>query len=760
MSDNDEFIAEFLEECGENLDQLDQELVALEDNPRDPERLKSIFRNIHTIKGSSGFFGFVKLGMIAHDGETLLGKVRDGEILFNQAIASGLLKMVDAIRELAANIEQTGSEGEKEYHDVAAELRGLLETQPVADRQQLGAVEESAEDSAEGVTEAIQEKKIEDVLPVEEPPVSEPEVEGSAVEESVDQRPSNPREISETREPTSQAAAPAKPASEATSIRVDIELLDELMDFAGELVLARNALTQCNESKEDQELASVTSRVSQITSEIQDRVMRTRMQPIGSIWGKFRRIVRDLSVSCGKEVRLELEGEETELDRSLLEAIRDPLTHIVRNSVDHGIEPPDKRVAEGKPREGVLRLRAEHESGQVIIEAIDDGGGIDVDKIRAKAIAKGLLSEHAAASATSQQILKCIFEPGFSMAEKVSAISGRGVGMDVVRSHIERIGGVIDLQSVLGQGTTLRIRIPLTLAIVPALMVGVAGQRFVIPQANLMEVIAVGAESQIERLNNARVYRLRDRLLPLVWLDEILELDPVTAAKSETGSIPVAVVQVDGHRFGIVVDEVLNTHEIVVKPIGASIKSIDAFSAATILGDGSVAMILDVAGIAHLAGLDADTGDAGSEPSEGEPQETLTAEVAGESNDAQSLLVCDVGGGRQVAIPLEMVERLEELAVSEIQQTDTGIAAKYRGSVLPILTLGQPYAEDDTKASVQLVVHRRNDQLIGVVVDRILDVVSGESVVQSSLGPTDSGAVVGMTLAGGRVIEVVDLGRI
>ena len=637
MSDNDEFIAEFLEECDENLDQLDQELVALEDNPRDPERLKSIFRNIHTIKGSSGFFGFVKLGLITHEGETLLGKVRDGELPFNQSIASGLLKMVDAIRELSANIAQTGTEGEKEYQEVIEELQRLLLAQPEAntvvepetgaiDSQQQPAEQEAA--AAAGKAEEQPIAKAADVeqivgseteptamegrrsktieaaaVPVHASPAVVTAVEEPAADDSAQQNAAESTEVSDPSEPEPQSAAVAKQQSEATSIRVDVGLLDELMDFAGELVLARNALSQYNEIKEDQELASVTSRVSQITSEIQDRVMRTRMQPIGAIWGKFHRIVRDLSVSCGKEVRLELEGEETELDRSLLEAIRDPLTHIVRNSVDHGIEPPDQRVAAGKPREGLLHLRARHESGQVIIEAIDDGGGINVETIRQKAIAKGLLSERAAADASSQQILKCIFEPGFSTAEQVSAISGRGVGMDVVRSHIERIGGTIDLQSTLGQGTKLRIRIPLTLAIVPALMVGSGGQRFVIPQANLLEVIAVGPESKIERLHNLRVYRLRDRLLPLVWLDQILQLDGNRGdAKSESENTPVAVLQVEDQRFGLVVDEVLNTHEIVVKAIGTGIKSIDAFSAATILGDGSVAMILDVGGIARLAG--------------------------------------------------------------------------------------------------------------------------------------------------------------
>jgi two-component system chemotaxis sensor kinase CheA len=832
MGEHDEFIADFLEECDENLDQLDQELVALEEDPRNQDRLRRIFRNVHTIKGSSGFFGFVKLGTLAHEGEALLGKIRDGELTFNQAIASGLLQMADAIREILSSIEQSGGEGERDYEEVADKLRSLLVEADTSELTSTPAVEPSpptepthpstlpslespTESTGQGVdqpkeaarptenrpsreTESstlVREQTKRDHDEAPEPTAAPPSDALSSDALSSDPLSSDPlpsgalpndafpgdaslgsgAESAVGRSSSSASTDGGSKAGESTSIRVDVGLLDELMDFAGELVLARNALFQCSEVSESPRLAAVTNRVSQITSEIQDRVTRTRMQPIGAIWGKYRRIVRDLSVACGKQVRLELEGEETELDRSLLEAIRDPLTHIIRNGVDHGIELPEVRQAAGKPREGRLRLWARHESGQVVIEASDDGAGIDVEKVRDKAVARNLMSPAEAAEATPGQILQCIFEPGFSTAREVSAISGRGVGMDVVRSHVEKIGGSVQIRSRLGEGTTLTIKIPLTLAIVPALMVASAGQQFVIPQASLMEVVTLGGSTKLEWVHGAAVCRLRDRLLPLVELDRLLGLvdsdEPVFAGGRRAPS--VAVLRVEQTRFGLVVDEVLNTHEIVVKPIGASVKSIGAFSAATILGDGSVALILDVGGMARLAGLISDEAgrSSGPAPIVGDDREGKPGgedDRAGESSPGRirSLLVCEVAGGRRVGFPLSQVERLEKVASGDIENVDSGMVVSYRGGVLPLTSfersLPQTFsAGRDSDSMVHVVVHRRGEQLVGGVVEKVIDVVDVPShATTASPDPAQAGTPARnqLTLVDGRVLEIWDTG--
>lgn len=851
MGEHDEFIADFLEECDENLDQLDQELVALEGDPRNQERLRSIFRNVHTIKGSSGFFGFVKLGALAHEGENLLGKVRDGELNFNQRIATGLLKMADAIREILAHIEQGGEEGPRNDQSLIDLLRALSFESPAEDpveaespqansdvgQGQTGDVDQAAEEpalagdasesnpSASGNSASVvqdtpqpivrpeaiaeeEDQEFADAIPTD--PTAdvfsddaEPSVRLTQTvdEESADQKTGDQQtggqltqneveqENTKQAEADRQSSGEKKPtefgegkSSEASSIRVDVGLLDELMDFAGELVLARNALFQCSEVTIDSRLSAVTNRVSQITSEIQDRVTRTRMQPISAIWGRFRRIVRDLSVQCGKEVRLELSGEETELDRSLLEAIRDPLTHIIRNGVDHGIETPEVREAAGKPREGRLRLWARHESGQVVIEASDDGAGIHIGKLRETAVVKNLMSVEEAAVASDTKVLQCVFEPGFSTAKKISSISGRGVGMDVVRNHIEKIGGSVQLQSVYGQGTTLIIKIPLTLAIVPALMVAAGGQKFVVPQASLSEVISVGGTTPIERVHDVPVCRLRDRLLPLVQLDQLLGMKEPSESigHPERSTSPVAVLKVDQFRYGLVIDEVLNTHEIVVKPIGASVKSIGAFAAATILGDGSVALILDVGGIAKLGGLlgeDPEKQLRGLRRIESNPDMQLLADLASadiaSDPTLESLLVCEIGEGRRLGIPTELVERLEEIQATDIEQMDFGLVASYRGAVLPIMTPGDSShlplvgkgqsPSQDTPKSVHVVVLRLGDELVGAVVQRVVDIVAVSRVTES--GGSDSGTG-GLkryrrsTVLNGQLLEIMDLNRL
>ena len=813
MGEHDEFIADFLEECDENLDQLDQELVALEENPRDDIRLRSIFRNVHTIKGSSGFFGFAKIGSISHEGETLLGKLRDGDLFFNQEIASALLLMSDAIRELLADIEQTGREGEKDYSALHDRLISLsaLEAGPSsnADTGTAGGAlagevdDDPTENDRPDISEDGQDDAVAGVAGKRHPATNKTKDsvhhdshDGSAAE---DDKPDGPRHGHDTIEPDSptvseqstrvlgvgeESLGVAK-TGDPTTIRVDVALLDQLMDLAGELVLARNSLNRCGDQIIDPRLSAVASRVSQITTDIQDRVTQTRMLPIGSIWGRFRRIVRDLAVECGKQVRLDLQGEETELDRSLIEAIKDPLTHLIRNSVDHGIEEPEKRIAAQKNSEGLVRLHAKHERGQVVIEVTDDGAGIDVDRIVEKAISKNLVSLEDAGQLTPQDILQFIFEPGFSTAKTISAISGRGVGMDVVRSHVERIGGSVHVRSELGVGTTFTIHLPLTLAIVPALVLRSKDQLFAVPQASLTEVVNLGDSIKVEWIHEVPVCRLRGQLLPLVWLDQVLGGESVPqGGDGTTGPDPrchqVAVLQVDQLRFGLVLDEVMNSQEVVVKPIGGAVKAIGAYSAATILGDGLVALILDVSGIARLAGLSPDLNsrihETASVMVDSRKETTATNHsVSGDRSlediAERSYLICEVREGREVAIGMDRVERLEEIAIRGLQRFDGHVVTNYRGSVLRVRDLFDLVdAQAETtgqvnmlKPNTPLIICRHSDSRFGLLVKQILDVVSVDDVSDANQGIVAengmSEAVGDFALVNGRVVEVLDMQR-
>src|SRR5271165_3795881 len=391
------------------------------------------------------------------------------------------------------------------------------------------------------------------------------------------------------------------------TIRVGVNVLDKLMTLVGELVLARNQLLQISNTVEDASLQAVSQRMNLIATELQEQVMKTRMQPIGNIWGQFPRTVRDVALGCGKEVGIEMEGKETELDKTIIEAIKDPLTHLVRSSVDHGIELPEARVKAGKARVGRLILRAFHEGGQVNIEISDDGAGLSSDRIRKKAIERGVITAEQAARMTEREIFNLIFLPGFSTAEKVTNVSGRGVGMDVVKTNVEKIGGTVDVQSTLGRGTTVRVKIPLTLAIIPALVVTCGGDRYAIPQVSLLELVRVESDQAgkgIELVHGAPVYRLRGQLLPLVYLSRELKLatDARPPAERE-GAVNIVVLQADGRQFGLVVDEINDTEEIVVKPLRKQLKTVKVFAGSSIMGDGRVALILDVLGLAQRAGV-------------------------------------------------------------------------------------------------------------------------------------------------------------
>ena len=550
MDDFDDVIKDFLVESYEGLDQLDRDLVALEDAPDDRDRLGSIFRAVHSMKGASGFLALPKLERVAHVGENLLVPLRDGELKLNHDIADGLLGMVDALRDILGNIEADGSEGATDYETLATRLATLLDGE-------LAAANTATEVAAASLTGDEVSKVVAELNHPE--PETEPEAEATAPEvaresttEAVVAAPltvaaseaSTPSPTTSASESSSRQSSGSGERSTSladSTVRIDVELLNKLMNLVGELVLARNQILQFSNTSEDVSVIAASQRLNLITTELQEGVMKTRMQPISVVWSKLPRVVRDLSSACHKRVEVRTEGAATELDKTILEAIRDPLTHIVRNSVDHGIEAPDVRVANGKSPEGTLTLRAFHEGGQVNIEVIDDGAGIGVDRVREKAIENGMITAVQAAGMNDRELTNLILLPGFSTATTVTNVSGRGVGMDVVKTNIERIGGSIDVQSVTGEGTTLRIKIPLTLAIVPALIVTTGGDQYAIPQVSLLELVRLEGErakNEIEFIHDAPVHRLRGNLLPLVYLDEQLELrTPEPATTTTTTSI-------------------------------------------------------------------------------------------------------------------------------------------------------------------------------------------------------------------------------
>jgi two-component system chemotaxis sensor kinase CheA len=533
-----------------------------------------------------------------------------------------------------------------------------------------------------------------------------------------------------------------------STIRVDVDLLDELMLLVGELVLTRNQIVQNVARQTDTDLIRSSQRLNLIASELQEGVMKTRMQPIDHIWSKLPRVVRDLGIQCGKSVRLDMEGKDTELDKTLLEAVKDPLTHLVRNSVDHGIEKADARKAAGKPAEGVLTLRAKHESGQVVVEVADDGAGIDPVELGQKAVERGLITVAQLDRMSPADILQLIFLPGFSTAAAVTNVSGRGVGMDVVKTNIEAIGGTIEVESDPGMGTVCRLRIPLTLAIVPALTVECASDRYAIPQISLQELVSLDAEkavTAVEEVGGAQVYRLRGDLLPLVRLTDVLGL----TSERHDGHVVIAVLRSEGRRFGLVVDRVINTEEIVVKAVGGQLKAIGLYSGATVLGDGTVALILDVQALARRA-LRTETVD------RQESRSAAAHAAAVSETERQRMLLAAIGGGRRVAIPLDTVTRLEQVRADSVEKVGNREVVQYRGQILPIVRLDRhlgAYSESDREV-LEVIVYADHGRSVAIVVEEILDIVDGESAVRSDI---DDLGLLGSAVLGDRVTELLDV---
>src|SRR5436189_682774 len=589
----DDLLREFLTETNESLDTVDVELVRFEQEPNNAHILGNIFRLVHTIKGTCGFLGLPRLEALAHAAETLMGKFRDGMPVTGEAVTL-ILSTIDRLKEVLGGLEQSEAEPEGDDKDLIGELEQMALAGNVAPKEEPKAVGKLVAQTLE--------------RPLRPGEVSLDELERAFRETEMEL----PAIVGKPKAaPQAKPARAAKPVSDDDekqetkvanqSIRVHVDTLETLMTMVSELVLTRNQLLEISRRNEDSEFKVPLQRLSNVTAELQEGVMKTRMQPIGNAWQKLPRIIRDLCAELGKDIELELHGADTELDRQVLERIKDPLTHMVRNSADHGLESRADRIAAGKPEKGTIRLSAYHEGGYIIVGVSDDGRGLDIKRIKDKALANGLVTEPELDKMSEAQIQKFIFTPGFSTAQKVTSVSGRGVGMDVVRNNIDQIGGSIDVQSVQGEGLSFTIKIPLTLAIVSALIVEAGGDRFAIPQLSVVELVRVHAKSEhrIERIKDAAVLRLRNKLLPLVRLSSLLKLD---GSKTIPEKGFIVVTHVGAQTFGVVVDSVFHTEEIVVKPMASKLRHIGMFSGNTILGDGSVIMIIDPNGVSQEIG--------------------------------------------------------------------------------------------------------------------------------------------------------------
>lgn len=738
----DELLGEFLTETNESLSLLDGEIVKLEKDPNDSELIAQIFRLVHTIKGTCGFLSLDRLEKVAHAGENVLGKLRDKELTATPDIVSVILSSLDRIKEILSVLEETEKEPTGDDTSLINELNaiadGKADIAPEAEEATIEPVQE-AEIAPQDDTENAE---VAEIIPVQSKEADKkPEME-------------TPQDKATTQD---NQGIKKESTIAAQSIRVNVDLLDKLMTLVSELVLTRNQMIQISRRVEGSEYNVPLQHINHVTSELQESVMKTRMQPIGNAWAKLPRMVRDLSHELGKNIDLQMLGAETELDRQVLELIKDPLTHMVRNAADHGIEDIQARQVAGKADAGRIILEAFHEGGHIIIKIQDDGKGLDIEKIKSKVLTNGLATEAELETLSDQQIQQFIFKPGFSTAAQVTSVSGRGVGMDVVRTNIEKIGGTIEFNSVLGKGSTFTIKIPLTLAIVSALIVKCGDERFAIPQLNVLELVRASKQSdyQIETINDAPVLRLRDRLLPLLNLKSTLKIEttqeeaeeqtPEEATEKDKNEGFIIVTQVGAHNFGVVVDQVYDTEEIVVKPVSPMLRHLSVFSGNTILGDGSVVLILDPNGLAEASGVTVTKRDM---------REVETTQDA-ESSQKIDLLLFKAGSDNLKAVPLSLVARLEDIDVSKIEHKDTDRPLiQYRGKLMPITSIsGNINVKEE--GTQPILVFADHDRHAGIIVDEIVDIVKDNMVIQVE---ENQNGVVGSAIIAGKATDIVDVG--
>jgi two-component system, chemotaxis family, sensor kinase CheA len=725
----DELLSEFLTETGEGLDQLDAELVRFEQEPNNTAMLNTIFRLVHTVKGTCGFLGLSRLAKLAHAAETLMGQYRDGAPVTVEGV-SVILASIDRIKEILAGLERDGAEP----LGSDADLIGRLQMLASGDPSPMAASGFAPFADAEGPQQNGPLQATLDELERAWRAAPGPDPVAPAKELA---RGWNGLVDADGRETQARTQ----------TVRVSVDTLEHLMTTVSELVLTRNQLLDLMRRTGESEFKSPLQRLSTVTAELQEGIMKARMQPVANAWQKLPRLVRELSLELDKKIELDMTGGETELDRQVLEMIKDPLTHMLRNSADHGLEPPAERVKKGKPETGRIKLSAYQQGGYIVIDVADDGRGLDAQRIRAKAVENGLATQAEVDRLSDADVCKIIFRPGFSTAEAISGVSGRGVGMDVVRNNIELIGGTVELKSSSPSGTTFTIKIPLTLAIMAALIVDVAGHRFAIPQYSVTELVRTGKASghDVELINDTAVLRLRDRLLPLLDLAQLLQLEGsrATLERVANGVLTVVVIQVGAQRFGALVDSVFRTEEIVVKPMSSLLRDVGMFSGNTILGDGSVIMIIDP----NALGTEVGSVEGQAELASAAP----AAEAAVE--DKTALLLFRAGSSAMKAVPLSLITRLEEIERGAIEHCNGEDVVQYRGALMPLV-----YMHDETRGradSVQpVLVFTEGGKPVGLAIDQIVDIVEERLEIELK---TDTPGVIGAAIVKGKAAEIIDV---
>ena len=647
MDEFQEILQDFLVESFELVEKLDEDLVELESNPEDLELLNGIFRVAHTVKGASSFLNFDVLTHLTHHMEDILNKARHGELIITPDVMDVILESIDLMKALLEKIRDTSSDEGIDVSACVARLDKISNGEAAGTVEEIPAEEEAAAPEPESKEEEEEELDYENMDPdeieaeierllaqrqaedkakreakiaagEEVPTMPEPEEEKSEEkkEEPKEEEKSEaakapaPTPVKKEEKPAREAAkatAPTKrtPAAVEQTIRVDVKRLDHLMNLIGELVLAKNRLMKINEDVEEryegeeflEELNQVVSIVSLVTTDLQIAVMKTRMLPIGKVFNKFPRMIRDLSRELNKKIELVLAGEDTELDKSIVEEIGDPLVHIIRNSCDHGIESPEERLAKGKPEEGTISLKAYNEGNQIVIQIDDDGKGLDPEMLKQKSYEKGLITEKELDTMSDKEAYTLIFRPGFSTAAAVTSVSGRGVGMDVVKTNIEKLNGIIDIDSEVDVGTSIKLKIPLTLAIIQALLVGVQEEHYAIPLASVLETVRI-SKDEIYTVEGKSVMRLRDDVLSLVHIGDIFEVERILDASEHAY---VVVLGLGTSKLGLIVDTLVGQEEIVIKSLGDYLKGIEGIAGATIRGDGGVTLIVDVVALMNMA---------------------------------------------------------------------------------------------------------------------------------------------------------------
>ncbi|SRR5579883_3342109 len=715
LAEIDDDIEAFLVESYDNLNQIERDIIDLEKASANSEGLVRIYRSLHTLKGNCGFLPFPKLEALAHAGESLLSCLRDRKLAVTPHIITTLLQTVDAIRQILSQIEAVRHEGDQDYSLLIKTLTELQETQQIV--------------------------------------VSSSETVNTPVQQSSEPVQLNDDKFLEASDLT---------VSESSSIRVNVNLLDQVMNLVGELVLTRNQLIDFSAKFKDTAFVATCQQLDLITAQLQEGVMKTRLQPISTIWQKFPRVIRDLAIAFDKQVRVEMEGADIELDKSIIEAIKDPLTHLVRNCIAHGIELPAERTACGKPTIGRLFLKAFHEGGKVNIEISDDGSGLNPEKLKQRAQQLGLLNKVQAQTLNETETIDLIFLPGFSTTEQVNSLSGRGVGMGIVKSNIEKINGSLEILNQPGQGTTFKIKIPLTLTIIPVLIVTSGGDRYAIPQASIQELVRIEKEqtlNSIEIFYDVPVFRLRDHLVPLVYLNQVLQLqDNVTTL--ETFSL--VIVQADDCQFGLVVDTIEDIQDIVVKPLGKQLKALSSFAGATVLGNGTVALILDVVGLAKQANIRATQNQISSGGKDPNKQDHL--------GKRQMILLFQGPQAARMGIPLENAFRLEEIPSSAVEKVGEQYTFRFYNQIIPLIHLHTIFSnrldnlenhrdyevfETQTTDILQIIIVSPHINLsVGLVVERILDIVEEPLTIQGI--PTRPGVLFSAVIQG-QITEILDI---